>query len=173
MVDHCSRRQIVAFNSPLLGIHTQTNQIKIPPPFPRMLIASHFFRGAWKKGSLAEIQYGLYHPHTCSGKLREGCLGALFPLSAWGFMAKDQPMDGRAGTHPAFQETQAFPEGVWIYLLHKSTRVLPMKSGILEPERNTRGAFQKPESLRSGVGSGILTIYLEVIAVPTDLRTAR
>jgi len=115
-----------------------------------MLIASHFFRGAWKKGSLAEIQYGLYHPHTCSGKLREGCLGVLFPLSAWAFMAKDQPMDGRAGTHPAFQETQAFPEGVWIYLLHKSTHVLPMKSGILEPERNTRGAFQKPK-VRSGI----------------------
>lgn len=82
-------------------------------------------------------------------------------------------MDGRAGTHPAFQETQAFPEGVWIYLLHKSTRVLPMKSGILEPEQNTRGGFQKPKILRSGVGSGILTIYLQVISVPNRLENSQ
>lgn len=81
-------------------------------------------------------------------------------------------MEGRALIVPS-QETQAFPEGVWIYLLHKSTRALPMKSGILEQERNTRGAFRKPENLKSGVGSGILTIYLQEIAVPTDSRTAR
>lgn len=74
-----------------------------------MLISSHFFRGTWKKGSLAEKQYGLYHPHTCSGKLREGCLGALFPLSAWGFMAEDQPMDGRAGPHRAFPRDTGLP----------------------------------------------------------------
>lgn len=42
-------------------------------------------------------------------------------------------MEGRALIVPS-QETQAFPEGVWIYLLHKSTRALLMKSGILEQE---------------------------------------
>ena len=143
MMDHHSRRQIMeCFSSPPLCI-SYTDKLDKNQHTPPPNIASHFFRGAWKKGSLPEIQCGLYHPHTCSGKLREGCLGALFPLSAWGFMDKDQPMDGRAGTHPAFQETQAFPEGVWIYLLHKSTRVLPMKSGILEPEH--QGSFSEAQ----------------------------
>lgn len=63
-------------------------------------------------------------------------------------------MDGRAGTIGLPKRHRPSLKGVWIYLLHKSTRALLMKSGILN-RNETPGSFSEARESKVRVGSGI------------------